>query len=319
MNYRYGIISTATIVPRFIQAVQASKDSVIAIASRSLAKAQKIADTYHIPKAYGSYQTLYEDKEVDIVYIATPNHTHFEAAMHALQHHKHVIVEKPFTLTAKEAFTMFCFAKEQGCFIMEAQKSVFLPATIRLKELLKQQVLGECKQISMMSSFPDAYPLQHWMYGKSGGVLYGSATYTIEYLMYLFDDPTLSAQAAVDSAERGAIIDAGIHLVLNEHLLADSRITMKVKNDNAAMFYCDKGWIRVEHFWKARSLILHPYEGEETVLSFPVDFEMIYEVNHIHECLKQNLLVSPIMSAERTILCTQIVEELVHEADDDAA
>lgn len=314
MNLHYGIISTATIVPRFIEALKSNGDIVEAIASRSMEKAQEFANCHCIKKAYDSYEALYCDNAIDIVYIATPNYTHYQEVMKALKHHKHVIVEKPFALSSKEAFEMFRFAKEQGCFLMEAQKSVFLPATIRLKELIQQKILGECQQISLMSSFPNAYPKEHWMYGASGGVLYGSATYTIEYLMYLFDDPTIEIQAAVDTADSGAIIDAGIHLVLNEHLLADSHITMKTRTDNAAVFYFDKGYIRIENYWKARKLLIHPYDAPEQEYSFPIAYEMVYEVAHIAECLNKQLLTSPIMSCERTILCTQLVEQLVNDA-----
>lgn len=316
MNRHYGIISTATIVPRFIQALQANGDIVVAIASRTYDKAKQIADRFAIKKAYASYEELYCDDEIEIVYIATANHTHYDEVMNALKHHKHVLVEKPFALSSEQALEMFRYAKKQNCFLMEAQKSVFLPATIQLKKLIQQKTLGECQQISMMSSFPNAYPKDHWMYTANGGVLNGSASYTIEYLMYLFDNPAIEIQAAVDSAETGAIIDAGIHLVLNDHLLADSHITMKVKTDNAAVFYFDKGYIRVENYWKARKLLIYPYDKAMQEYNFPVDYEMIYEAAHVDECLSRQLIVSPVMSCERTILCTQLVEQLVNEANE---
>lgn len=317
MIYHYGIISTATITPRFIHAVQEYGDEVIAIASRSLEKAQASATTHGIQKAYGSYEELYEDPDVDIVYIATPNNTHAKEALAALSHKKHVIIEKPFALSFDEAMSVFRYANEQQCFVMEAQKSVFLPATIKLKELLQEKMLGECQMISMLSSFPGSYPEGHWMYRNYGGVLYGSATYTIEYLMFLFDDPTIEIAASSDFALTGAIIDAGMHLVLNDHLLVDSHISMKVKTDNVAIFYCDHGYIKVENYWKARELILHPYDGPEERLEFPVPYEMVYEVAHIHECLEQSRLTSEIMTPERTILCSQMVHSLVEEQEED--
>lgn len=313
MKLKYGIISTASITPRFIKAVQEFGDEVYAIASRSLDKAQAMANKYHVPKAYGTYDALLEDEYVDVVYIATPNNTHVSIALQAIAHHKHVIIEKPFALSEAEALSVFQASLQEDVYVMEAQKSVFLPANIKLKECLDTKLLGECHQVCMLSSFPNAYPNDHWMYQPYGGVLYGSGTYTFEYLMYLFDDPSLETQASCDQVETGAIIDAGIHLVLNEHLLADSHITMKVKTDNAATFYCEHGYFRVENYWKACTLIIHPYEGEEHICSFPVEHEMIYEVKHIHECIKQKVNVSPIMTPERTILCASIIDKLVHD------
>lgn len=318
MKYTYGIVSTASITPRFVHAVQAYGDEVGAIASRSLEKAQRFAQEHTIYKAYGSYEELYKDPDIDVVYIATPNNTHVIEAMKALSYKKHVIIEKPFALTMEEAMSIYRYAKEQGCFVMEAQKSVFLPATQKIKECLDAQVLGSCHQILMLSSFPGSYPKDHWMYRSYGGVLYGSATYTIEYLMYLFDDPTIEISAICDEAESGAINDAGLHLCLADHRLVDSHITMKVNTHNEAIFYCEQGYIKVENYWKAREVLLHPYEGEEQHFSFPVAYEMVYEVAHIHECLDKKLLYSPIMTPERTILCTQMVDSLVqdHENSD---
>ncbi len=132
--------------------------------------------------------------------------------------------------------------------------------------------------------------------------------------MYLFHDPAVEIQAAVDTAESGAVIDAGIHLVLNGHLLADSHITMKVRTDNAAVFYFDKGYIRVENYWKARKLEIYPHDGAKYEESFPVEYEMVYEAAHVDKCLDNQLLTSPIMSCERSILCTQMVEQLVKDA-----
>lgn len=317
MKLRYGIVSTASITPRFIQAVQESEDEVCAIASRSIDKASAMANTYGIAKAYGSYEELYKDPDIDIVYIATPNHTHAKEALYALSNQKHVIIEKPFAMNEEEALSIFQAALRQNCFVMEAQKSVFLPATIQVKEYLDNKLLGECHQISMLSSFPNAYPKDHWMYQAYGGVLYGSASYTIEYLMYLFDDPKMETQVICDEIDEGAIIDAGIHLVLNEHLLVDSHITMKVKTDNAAIFYCEQGYLRVEKYWKAREVIVHPYDQEETVLTFPVEHEMIYEVKHIHDCIEHGLNFSPVMTPERTVICTSIVSTLVQDGHDE--
>ena len=130
MPIRYGIVSTASIVPRFVAGVQASQTGeVVAIASRSLSKAQEVATTLGIPKAYGSYEELYADPTVDVIYVATYNKGHYPVAKAALFAGKHVLVEKPFALTLDEAEELFAIAKEKKRFLMEAQKAVFLPIT----------------------------------------------------------------------------------------------------------------------------------------------------------------------------------------------
>ena len=104
MKIRYGIVSTATIVPRFVQGVKDSDHGVVhAICSRSLKKAEQMAKELDIMNAYGSYEELLQDKDIDIVYIPTPNYLHYEYAKKALLANKHVLLEKPFTLSLVEA------------------------------------------------------------------------------------------------------------------------------------------------------------------------------------------------------------------------
>lgn len=310
MNYTYGIISAASITPRFIQAAAATQDHVGAIASRSLAKAQEMAQTYHIEKAYGSYEELYQDETIDIVYIALPNHLHVEEARNAILHKKHVLIEKPFALHAADALSLFQLAQEHNVFLMEAQKSVFLPATKRLRDIIKNEELGELCQIQMLSSFPAPSKEHHWMYRPFGGCLYGSASYTIEYLMYLLNNPTLDINAIGLLGEQGAIHEVSLNITVNEEMLANSHITMGHRTHNHAILYFRDGYVEVPEYWKARKLRIVSYDGTEYEEEFPIDFEMIYEVEHIHDCLKQGRITSPIMSAERTILCVQMVEQL---------
>lgn len=131
---RYGIMSTAQIVPRFVAGLRESAQAEVrGIASRRLENAQKMAKELAIPVAYGSYEELCKDETIDIIYIPTYNQGHYSAAKLALSQGKPVLLEKPFTLNTAEAEELFAIAQEQGVFLMEAQKSVFLPITQKSK------------------------------------------------------------------------------------------------------------------------------------------------------------------------------------------
>ncbi|MDR2465347.1 MAG: Gfo/Idh/MocA family oxidoreductase, partial [Streptococcaceae bacterium] len=118
MKLRYGILSTANVAPRVIDAIrQEGTGEVIAIASREISKAIQFAEEHRIHKAYGSYEVLFLDSDVDIVYIPTVNQAHFQNAKDALEHGKHVLVEKPFTLKLSESEKLFQLAKEKKRFI----------------------------------------------------------------------------------------------------------------------------------------------------------------------------------------------------------
>ena len=97
---KYGIVSTAQVVPRFIEGVRlADNGEIAAVSSRTLEEAQTFAAAHHIPKAYGSHAELYADPELDVIYIATYNKGHFPEAKQALLAGKNVLLEKPFTPT----------------------------------------------------------------------------------------------------------------------------------------------------------------------------------------------------------------------------
>jgi len=105
---RYGILCTASIVERYIQGIRNSKDGVVyAIASRTDEKAKQAAQRFGIDHWYGSYESLMQDENIDVVYIPTMNTLHYENAKMALGYHKNVVMEKPFVLDAKEAEELF--------------------------------------------------------------------------------------------------------------------------------------------------------------------------------------------------------------------
>lgn len=307
--YRYGIVSTASISERFIRGIRESKNGKVrAIASRSLEAAQSYASTHDIPVAYGSYDDLYNDKDIDIIYISVMNGLHYSEAKKALSHHKHVIVEKPFVIEPSEAEELFTLAHENNCFLMEAQKSVFLPVTLKLKELL--QTIGDISYIELKAGFPKRFDYDHWMYDTStgGGALYGSASYTLEYLMYLFGDVDEEMNGIYRPSPTGSDEICHFTCKINNKTLVASTIAMDVALDNSVVFYGTEGRITVPNFWKANQLIVTT-QGSITY-HYPYTSEFVYEVDHIHECLDKGLIESPINTHAKTLKTCRMVDAL---------
>ncbi len=312
MRLRYGIVSTATITHRFIQAVKTYGDEVCAIASRSLEKANAMALQYHITKVYDNYQTMYGDPLVDIVYIATNNATHVEQIKLALSHKKHVVVEKPIALSLVEAQEVFALAKQNNCFLMEAQKSVFLPVTLDLKQIIDNQTLGKLHQVEMSASF--ANPNAPWMHDPNqGGVIYGSANYTFHYLDFLLQPQHTKLQAMGILEDTQTCERVSLTLVMDD-VLINSRISMNGLTQNHAIFYFENGYIRVPEYWKARHYFIYE-ESVKREVSHPIEYEMIYEVEHIHHCIENKQLESAIMSAKRSEMCCALVEEALQQVN----
>ena len=150
---RYGILSTSSIAPRFIDALRASKTGEpVAISSRSLEKAKEKAALWNIPKAYGSHEELLADTDVEIVYISTVNAQHYPWAKAALEAGKHVVCEKPCTTTVAQTRELFALARKKGLFLMEAEKMLFLPAVLAAKEKIDAGALGDIYMADMSHS-----------------------------------------------------------------------------------------------------------------------------------------------------------------------
>lgn len=307
---RFGIVSISSIVERFVEGVNNSKNaSVIAVSSRDLKKATQFASKLGIMKAYGSYEEMLMDQEIDAIYVAGVNFLHYEQVKLALQHGKHVLCEKPFVLEVKHAKELFELAKASSLFLMEAQKSVFLPTTREIKNLIESKAIGEVHSIQLLSSFPLPHD-DHWMVKESGGCLYGSATYTIEPLRYLFNEDFSSINGQFIMNEHGCDLQCSLAFQIGNHVQVNSVISMLVKNDQLATYYGTLGRIEVKNYWKAKSLKIIMNDGYEETRDFPCESEFTYEIEHFCDCIEKQLIESPIMSSRMTIETCRIVDEL---------
>ncbi|WP_259752243.1 Gfo/Idh/MocA family protein [Lactococcus lactis] len=134
---KIGIMGAAKIVPRFVAGVKESGQAeVIGIAARNKEKAQKAALELGIPEVYDDYTSLVNAAKIDLIYIPLINKQHYPQAKMALGAGKNVLLEKPFTLTLEESQELFKIANEKNLFLMEAQKSVFLPVMSQIKKWL---------------------------------------------------------------------------------------------------------------------------------------------------------------------------------------
>lgn len=140
---KIGIIGAGVIADKISQTLAVRwKEMLYAVASRDLAKAQAFAHRNGFVKAYGSYEALVSDPQVDIVYVATPHSHHYAHARLALEHGKAVICEKAFTANSAEARALIELARAKGLFLMEAMWTRFMPITRRLGEVLASGIVG---------------------------------------------------------------------------------------------------------------------------------------------------------------------------------
>jgi predicted dehydrogenase len=132
--WRWGILGTGTIANHMAQALHdVPQADLVAVASRSQPKAEAFGEKWSVLTRYGSYATLVEDRNVDVVYIASPHSEHAKDMHLCLEAGKHVLCEKAFTLNAQQAAACITLAREKQLFLMEAMWMRFFPAMAQVR------------------------------------------------------------------------------------------------------------------------------------------------------------------------------------------
>jgi predicted dehydrogenase len=198
---RWGVLSTAKIgVKKVLPAMQLGQHTTVAaIASRDLAKARQVAATLGIPKAYGSYEELLADPDIDAVYIPLPNHLHVPWTIKAAEAGKHVLCEKPIALTVAEAKTLLDVRARTGVKIGEAFMIRSFHQWLRLRELINAGHIGELRSVTGFFSYFNVAPSNirnHVEMG--GGAIYDIGCYPIHASRYAFADEPTRVVACID-------------------------------------------------------------------------------------------------------------------------
>lgn len=305
----YGIVSTATIVPRFVEGMRESlHGEVLAIAAREITRAQKMAEDLKIPRYYGSYNALFLDEDIDVIYIANYNKGHYSVAKEALLAGKSVLVEKPFTLTLDEAEELFAIAQAQELFLMEAQKSLFFPLTQKIKTLIAEGVIGDIQYLDCRMTHLNAESIPWFKRLESGGgALYGSGSYPIEYFQYITGGKIeeVAGTALFQAGESDSQCDVSI--LFKEGFQGHLVISTLFDGPSELVVYGTKGRIHLPYFWKSQEATIVIGEVVEKI-HYPHQSEFVFEINHVNECLEKGLLSSPIATPDLTMQAVELVE-----------
>jgi predicted dehydrogenase len=210
---RWGILGAGFIAGMFAWDLSFTDDAtVVAVASRDIDKAQAFADERGPMRAYGSYEELVADPDIDYVYVAVPHSEHRRVAELAIRAGKPVLVEKPFALNAREAEELFELAKSHGVFIMEAMWSRFLPHMRKLREIVDSGAIGEVVTVLADHGlrFDPAHP-EHRLYDRAlgGGALLDLGIYPVALAAsFLDDDVTVAAVGTLTATDVDAAVSA---------------------------------------------------------------------------------------------------------------
>ncbi|MCR4950273.1 MAG: Gfo/Idh/MocA family oxidoreductase [Solobacterium sp.] len=309
---KYGILSTASIVPRFVKGMRLTPNGeVTAIASRTKEKAEQAGKYLQIPLVFDDYHALLEHPDIDAVYVPVINSLHYQYAKDALLAGKHVIVEKPFVLHAYEAAELFALAQERSLFITEAIKTPFLPLYQKVKERIDSGEFGAIRFMTFRQSYTGGSYIAGWNRQKEfgGGVLYGNEAYFFRMAEY-FGGKILSCTGTASFPGNEAEDQCSLSVSLENGSLASLAVSTRVLFENGLTIYLDKAVIEIPDYWKASRAVIRPQNKEEQIIRCPSEYELQYELKHYNTCILEGRNCSPVNTPDMTIRYIRICELL---------
>ncbi len=205
---RWGILATGGIAAAFTADLVDLPDAeVVAVASRTEESAKAFAERFGIPRAYGGWDALARDEDVDVVYVATPHSAHRAAAGLCLEAGRNVLCEKAFTLNAREAEELVALARKRGSFLMEAMWMYCNPLIRRLADLVRDGAIGEVRNVQADFGLAGPFPPTHRLRDpqQGGGALLDLGVYPVSFAHLLLGEPS-------DIAARATLSDEGVDL-----------------------------------------------------------------------------------------------------------
>jgi len=323
---RWGILSTGRIAADFATAMKHVPHSqIVAVASRTVDSARAFAAKFGIQHAYGNYEELLQDKNVEIVYIGSPHPSHFDNIMMCLKHGKHVLCEKPLTLNSKEAIQCVELARKQKLFMMEAMWTRFFPAVQKVQEIVKSGEIGDIKAVQVSFGFFNPGTVERLVDPALGaGAILDIGVYGVAFASMIFGGKAERITALGDLNPNGGFDDqVGIVLGFKHGQLAILTHAMTAEFAKECYVVGTKGRVKIcEPFWCPEKINIYKKDQKEKkVLNFPLpnagsdhynftnSVGLSFEISHVNAQIRAGRTESDVMSLDESLEIMRIMDK----------
>jgi len=311
---RWGILGCGKIAHKFAADLRLVKDAaLVAVASRDQENAIEFSKLHSAQFAFNSYEALVTCEPVDVIYIATPHGFHHEHALLCLNHKKAVLCEKAFALNLHQVKEMIDTARKNGVFLMEAFWTKFLPQYEKVIEIIRSGEIGELKMIQADFGFRAPQPTPQRLYDPrlGGGALLDIGIYPVFLSVSLLGKPQ-EVSALMKPYSSGVDEQIGVTLKFKNGELAILSASFATDTPCEAIIVGTQGYIRMKDRFYNPVSNLELVKDKNPAQPIPVFKEEGYgyqfEARHVSECLRSNLIDSPIMSHADSILLMETLD-----------
>lgn len=318
----WAILGCGKIARKFASDLQYVKNAkLIAVGARDQSSANRFSKEFPVKHTHDSYQSLVENPEVDVIYVASPHGLHHEHVMLCLKHKKAVLCEKAFAINYKQADEMIAFAKAQNVFLMEALWSKFLPHYQRMMDMLRTKTLGDIKSVLINFGFVPQEPVAQRLFDPAlgGGSLLDIGIYNVFFALSILGRPD-EIEASMTPSSTNVDEQCAVLFKYKSGAVAQLFSTFTSNLATEADINGSKGRIRLTtRFYEPSSVIEYypdrPDSKQIIDVKKEAGFGYQYEAQHVTDCLLQGLTESPVMKFSDTLELMQTLDRIREKAN----
>lgn len=269
IKYNWASLGTGVIANELAQALEALGGKLYSVANRTYDKGVAFAEKYGIEKVYEEIDQVFEDPEVDIIYISTPHNTHINYLRKALAAGKHVLCEKSITLNSEELTEAIQLAEENHVKLAEAMTIFHMPIYRKLSEIVESGKLGPLKVIQMNFGSYKEYDMTNRFFNRNlaGGALLDIGVYALSFVRWFMTSQPTEMVSQVKLAPTGVDEQAGILLTNAEGEMATVTLSLHAKQPKRGTIVYDKGYIELYEYPRGqKAVITYTEDGSQEII-----------------------------------------------------
>lgn len=257
-NLNWAVIGTGVMANEMVQAFQKMGRNLYAVGNRTYEKAVAFAEKYNIKIVYKQIDEVFEDSNVDIIYIATPHNTHYQFMKKALENGKHLLIEKSITLNSRELDEMIALANRQNLILAEAMTIWHMPLYKKLWNIVKNGELRKVQLITMNFGSFKEYDMKNRFFNinLAGGAMLDIGVYALSIVRSFMDKKPEEIVSQWKPSPAGSDEQATILLKNSSGQMATVALSLHSKQPKRAVISCEKGYIEIMEYPRAEQAII---------------------------------------------------------------
>ena len=310
---KIGILGAGGIARVMAETINGMEEAqCYAVAARDSGRAQKFAEEFGVEKAYGSYTEMLQDPQVELVYIATPHSHHYEHVKLCLEHGKHVLCEKAFTVNAAQAEEILKMAEEKGLLLTEAIWTRYMPMRKTIDEVVASGIIGKITSLSANLGYVIEQNERIHAPELAGGALLDLTVYPLNFASMIFGDDIVKVDASCVKIDTGVDGQDSVMLTYRDGRMATMYTTIHAQTDRRGMINGSLGYIEIENINNYESMkvydldrkVIASYEAPEQITGYE------YEVRAAIRAIREGKTECEEMPHSETIKMMKLMDQI---------